>query len=139
MKRERYFLIAPKAGLVARLTGSLATDLMDLAAPVMWTGDEYDRSYFSSTDMDELVKVLFLDTLRRERGTQKSFAAVFGDWSLSGTYFDAWWSFQRVDVDMSVDIAIRDAIATGSFGSVRGAVNPEIAEWMDEYRQRKNL
>ena len=136
MKHERYFLITARRELIARLDSCAAADLMDLTEPVMWTGDEYDRSLFAHECTDELVKLLFLDTLRRERGTGRSFGKVFDQWSLSESYFNGWWLFGRVDIDMSVGIALTDALETGSIDALRLAASNDLAEWIDRYRQR---
>jgi len=136
MKHNIYYVIAPSAELVSKLERINAPGMSDLRVPVMWSGVEYDKSHLSHGDLDRLAKILFLDVLRRERGSEPGFVGVFGEIKFTEAYFDAHWVLQRAALDMSIDIAIEDAIASGTIDEVGRAGGDKIDEFLESYRKR---
>lgn len=136
MKHDIYFLISPNAELVSKLERVNAPGMADLGRPVMWSGVEYDKSHLSHGDLDRLAKILFLDVLRRERGSETGFVDVFADMKNIEAYFDAHWVLQRVPLDMSIDIAIEDAVASGTIDDVGRAGGDPIDEFLEGYRKK---
>ena len=136
MKHDIYFLISPNAELVSKLGRVNAPEMADLGQPVMWSGVEYDKSHLSHGELDRLAKILFLDVLRRERGSETGFVDVFGDIEIIEAYFDAHWALQRVPLDMSIDIAIEDAIASGTIDDVGRAGGAPIDEFLESCRKK---
>jgi len=128
MLSPNYFLITPKPVLADRLTKLGGEDLADLRAPVMWSDVEYDRGLLQSGDFELLVKLLFLDTLKRERGDDRAFTRVFSGLYISAEYFDSLWEFRRVLIDSTVDDAIADALASGSLQAVMEHSNERVRQ-----------
>jgi len=84
----------------------------------MGSGAECDKANVSHEDFDLLAKILFLDVLKRERGTAPSFGDVFASMEITEAYFDSHWTLQRVPLDMAFDFASGDAIASGTIDDV---------------------
>lgn len=135
MKRTSYFLIIPRSTLVERLQEARVRDLSDLSRSVMWSGGEHDRSLLQHSDVEELVKVLFLDVLLRERGSHAEFANLFPMLVRTAEYFDVLWMLERVDLDMSIEDAIEDALITGSLGALSSG-NARINEFLAIVKSR---
>lgn len=126
MLSTNFFLITPKPALIDRLTRLGGDGLPDLRVPVMWSDVEYDRGLLQREDFELLLKLLFLDTLKRERGDDRAFSQVFGGLSISAEYFDSLWEFERVLIDSTVDDALADAVASGTMQSVLDHSNERI-------------
>jgi hypothetical protein len=137
MKHTSYFLITPKPELFDRLNRSGSAALSDLSKPVMWSGDEHGKSRLLHSDVELLVKMLFLDVLRRERGRDETFNAVFKGLATTGEYFDSLWSLVRVPIDMSVEDAIADAVDSGTVDSLAKAGNERVNEVLALHRAGK--
>lgn len=130
MRHTSYFLIAPKSSLTQRLEHNHAPNLLDLNLPVVWSGEESDKSILSPNDYDSMVKILFLDVLNRERNHENGFDSAFYDYSLSEQYFDTLWTILRIPLDMSVEFAIKDSLASGTFDAVKTAGNSRVKTWL---------
>lgn len=136
MKHDIYFLISPNSELVSKLERINAPGMLDLGRPVMWSGVEYDKSNLSHDDLDRLTKILFLDVLCRERRSEPGFVDVFVKIEITETYFDAHWVLQRTPLDMSIDIAIEDSIASGTIDDVERAGGDRLVEFLASFRKR---
>lgn len=123
-----YFLITPRPVLVDRLTTFGGEELADLRARVMWSDLEYDRGLLHRADFELLVKLLFLDTLKREREDGQAFSQVFPDLSINAGYFDSLWEFERFGIESTVNDAISDAIASGTLHSVMEHANDRLRQ-----------
>lgn len=138
MKHTNYFLISPKTELISRLQ-ERASPLADLAQPVMWSGAEYDKSRLEPASADLLIKLLFLDTLIRERSATVDFKGIFPDTKVSESYFNSLWTLQRVQLDMSMEISIEDAIASGTIKSIRNTGNEQVDKLLEFYRIQNSI
>lgn len=137
MRHTVYFLISSKPELVLRLQASANGNLSDLLQPIMWSGSEFDKTSLQHADLDLLVKIFFLDTLHRERGSDIEFSKVFPDFHVSANYFDSLWNIQRVQLDMSIEVAIEDAIESETVHSIDPTNNERIDELLSLYRSKK--
>jgi len=135
MKHDIYFVILPNSELVSKIEKSGAPEISDIGRPVMWSGVEYDKSNLAHGDLDLLAKILFLDVLRRERGAEPGFVDVFVHMEITEAYFNAHWILHRAPLDMSIDIAIEDAIASGTIDDVTRAGRGRIDEFLESYRK----
>lgn len=138
MKHTVYFLITPKPELVSRFQCLAGEDFCDLLQPIMWSGSEFDKTSLQHADLDVLVKIFFLDMLHRERRTEIEFLKVFPEMVVSADYFDSLWSIQRVQLDMSIEIAIEDAIESGTINSIESSNNEQIEKVLAYYRSKKS-
>lgn len=139
MKHTVYFLISPNSELVSRLRSLAGTDLSDLFQPIMWSGSEFDKTRLQHTDLDVLIKIFFLDTLLRERSSSNEFGKTFPEMTISASFFDAFWSLQRIQLDMSIEIAIEDSIESGTIHAIESTKNERVNELLDFYRSKKNV
>lgn len=131
MRSVAYFLITPRPILIARLSTSEAAELADLRNPVLWSDIEYDKGLLLHSDFELLAKLLFLDTLRRERKSDEAFSAAFAELSISGDYFDSLWKFERILLE-TVEEAISLAIEADSFQEVLENSNDRIKEALSD-------
>jgi len=131
MRHTNYFLISPKASLIARLHAEKDRESSDLAQPVVWSGEEADKSNLSSNDYESIVKLLFLDILKRELKEDSRFEIIFFDFSISDSYFDLFWTLQRIPLDMSVEIALQDSLATGTLDLLKQVGNERVKIWLN--------
>ena|SRR6266851_4968885 len=136
MLHKGYFVISPKPALTARLKESGALQLSDLLQPVLWSADEPDKGLLLDSDTELLVKLLFLDTLRRERGHRDAFRVVFKNIATTEEYFDSFWSLDRTPLDMSAEDAIEDAIVGGSIDALMESSNDRIKEVLSIWKER---
>jgi hypothetical protein len=81
--------------------------MSDLGRPVIWSDVEYVKSDVSHEDFDLLAKILFLDILKRERGSAPGFGGVFAGMEIAEEYFDSHWTLQRVPLDMFFSLCDR--------------------------------
>jgi len=130
MRHTNYFLISPNASLIARLHAEKTPELLDLAQPVVWSGDEADKSNLSPNDYEFIVKILFLDVLKREHKEEIEFETVFFDFSISDSYFNLFWTLRRIPLDMSVEIALQDSLATGTLDLLKKVGNERVQTWL---------
>lgn len=137
MKHTVYFLFSPRLELVSRLQALASGDTFDLLQPIMWSGSEFDKTSLQHADLDMLAKIFFLDTLHRERGSEIEFSKIFPNLRISVNYFDSLWSIRRVKLDMSIEIAIEDAIESGTINSIESTNNERIDELLSLYRSKK--
>lgn len=137
MKHTVYFLISPKLELVARLQASAGGGFSDLMQPIIWSGSEFDKTSLEHADLDMLTKLFFLDTLKRERSSEIEFSKPFSDLHISSDYFDSLWNIQRIQLDMSIEIAIDDAIESGTIHAIERTNNERINDLLDLYRAKK--
>lgn len=133
MKHTSYFLILPRPELTARFHKNNDAGGRDLMEPVLWTGSESDAGSLWHAEMDMLTKMLFLDTILRERRLEAGFDKVFPDLLITTEYFDSLWTLQRVSVDMSIEFAIRDAIETDTINSLKNTGNERFDELLAFY------
>jgi len=136
MKHESHFLITPRPELVTRLGSMTGSPLEDLGEPVIWSGNEGGRGGFSPEEMETFVKVLFLDALRRERGDSEEFEHVLPALQTTRDFFDSLWSLRRVEIDMTVEVAIADAAATGTLDKIAPTGSERVDEWLKVLRKR---
>lgn len=135
MKHVGYFLITPRLPLVERLQKAHVHELSDLSHSVMWSGNEPDKGILQHSDMEELVKILFLDALHRERGEHELFSDLFPGLTPTVEYFDSLWTLARVMLDMSIEDAMEDARITGSLDAISSG-NPRVDEFLTIVRSR---
>ena len=127
MKLTQYFLIAPLPQVTERLkSNSVSPEFESIARPVLWSAGEHDKGTLSHTDLDSLVKLLFLDVLQREQGAGEKFSAVFPGFIVAESFFDLNWSATRVALDMTTEDALDDAIASRSIESWTPTGNERI-------------
>lgn len=138
MKHTSYFLITPKAELISRLQETSDSGLVDLMEPVMWSGAEHDKSRLQHSDVELLAKILFLDTLLRERNSEVGFKKAFVDLAITENYFNSLWTLQRTQLDMSIEIAIEDAVASGTIDSIGSTGNERVDELLAFYRANRH-
>lgn len=136
MRHDIYFVIAPNATLVSRLEEMDTGEMSDLRDPVMWSGFEFDKGGLAEKGLDRLIKLLFLDVLRREQISEPRFHDIFDGLQISEAYFDLLWTIQRPPLDMSVDIAIADALASGTIDEIESAGGDAIGSYLVNYRKR---
>jgi hypothetical protein len=125
MKHISHFLITPRKYLNDRFNDVADNSLSDLVDPVLWSDSEVDKGEMTTTDYEHLVKVLFVDTLVRERSSENGFSDIFGDLKVSESSFDLFWNLRRIDLDWSVDDALEDAMASGSISTIDSS-NPRV-------------
>lgn len=138
MKHIGYFLISPKLDLVERLQKLDVRELSDLSHPVMWSGNEPDKGLLQHSDVEELVKILFLDSLRRERGPHELFNDLFPLLRPTIAYFDSLWTLNRIRLDMSIEDAVEDALLSGGLGASPSG-NAKIDEFFEIVKRRGAL
>jgi hypothetical protein len=125
MKHTSHFLITPREYLGDKFNDVTDNSLSDLLDPILWSGSEVDKGELTTTDYEHLVKVLFVDTLVRERSPDNGFAEIFGTLEASEKSFDLFWNLKRVDLDWSVDDALEDAVVSGSISTIHSN-NPRV-------------
>ncbi|MFC4158652.1 hypothetical protein [Chitinimonas lacunae] len=127
MQHTMYYLISPQPHLLARL--AQVADFAYLTQPLLWSGEEYDleRSDFRAC-FNSVIKVLFLDTLRRDWSGQPDYLTLFSDLTASEAYFDAHWSLQRLWLEATRQDALTEARASGSLQTLRNTGSA----WADE-------
>lgn len=130
MRYTTFFLISPRAVLVTRLEADNGVELPSLGQSVVWSGEESDKSKLTASDYESIVKLLFLDVLKRESESVGGFDLVFFDFALSESYFDSLWTLQRVPLDMSVEIALKDSLITDTIDEVKSTSNERVQEWL---------
>lgn len=136
MKHKIYFLISPKLWFVEKIREAGSESLSDLTKPVLWSGDESDRSALLHSDMDSLVKLIFVETLQRERSGGAAFWRVFENVRVATEFFDNYWSLVRIPLDMSVEDALEDSLQGGNFGSLLPTGNSRLDAVLAEYQIR---
>lgn len=137
MRHAVYFLISPRPELFLRLQALAGGDISDLLSPIIWSGSEFDKTSLQHEDLDLMAKIFFLDTLHRERVVEIEFSNAFPDFHVSVNYFDSLWNIQRVKLDMSIEVAIEDAIESGTIHSIGPTNNGRIDELLSFYRSKK--
>jgi hypothetical protein len=136
MKHKAYFLISPTQELVEKVRRSGSESLCDLAESTLWSNDESDRSVLLRSDVDALVKLLFVDMVKRERSGEVAFRFLFGDMPVTTDSFDSNWGLSRIPLDMTVEDALDDAVQSGSINSMLPSGNERLDEVLLEYQVR---
>lgn len=134
MHHQMYYLISPRVHLQEKLAA--APDFAYLARPLLWSGEEYDleRGDFREC-FNGVIKVLFLDSLRREWAAQPDYPRLFADLAATEAYFDAHWQLQRLWLDMERGEAMGAAHSSGSLGGLRDTGNL----WADSVFERERM
>lgn len=135
MQHTSYFLISPTADLARRITESGASELADLAGPMLWSANEPDRGMLTPAELELLAKLLFVDALRRERGGHPKFEALFGRMQAGSAGFDTFFTLHRTPLDTSVEDALADALEEGTAETL-APEHPRLAEYIRLARQR---
>ena len=139
MKATVYFLFLPKSQLISRIDSKNYLGLNEFLSPILWTGDLPSRHDLKIADQDSVLKILFLDTVRRERNDTNSFAEVFFDLNLTIEYFDSLWSLQRIETDMYVDFALDDAVNTKTINGFINTGSKAVDVWFAAYSEKRSI
>jgi hypothetical protein len=135
MRLTYYFLIAPSASLTQRLPQSSTRFLQDLATPVLWSGERYDRGP-GPNDLAVMVKLLFLDTLYRQRSTDEAFSNVFPNFNVAESYFDGHWTMSLFTANSTMEDAIDEAISEGTIQRLIDSASGEVKEELAAYQRK---
>jgi len=133
MRQTFYFLIEPKPVLLGRLPKSSKCCLQNLSDPILWSGERYDKSPLLTDEMAVMVKLLFLDEIRRDRSIDEVFPEVFPGFVASEKYFDDLWTVRCLTLDYTMREAIGDAVAGGTIQSLISSASDNVKTMLSVY------
>jgi hypothetical protein len=137
VKLTQYFLLTPLPVVVEYFrANAMSPEFASVAQQVLWSAGEHDRSALRREDLNALVKLLFLDSLRREQGDEEHFPSVFPDFAVTEEYFDSYWSLKRIPMDATAEDSLEDAVVSGSIESWMPTGNERLDSVLAEYKQR---
>lgn len=129
-------LISPKPNLVSKIEAAKDADLNDMGEPSLWTAQEADRSSFRPSDREALVKLLFVDTLMRERSDAASFKQVFDGLSATIAGFDRFWTLLRFDFDTPAEDALEELLGYRDVDSMIPTGSDGLDDFLIESKRR---
>ncbi|MBB4865766.1 hypothetical protein HNP46_004667 [Pseudomonas nitritireducens] len=133
MQRTVHFLISPNACFAERVRKTGSSELIHLAEPTLWSGQEGDVAPMQTAAMDAVVKLLFVEMTKRERQHIDEFQEEFGEIPVSIAFFDLNWTVTRIDLDMTVRDAVEDALLSGSFKAMIPSGNAMVDELLAHF------
>ena len=135
MRLNRYFLISPRPDLAQSLDNCRQSDLHELNKPIMWQLEQPDKGLLHWQDYEELVKLMFLDTLHREWHIEEGFDEVFPGFVRRADYFEAHWKCRGFTVLNTLSDAIDEAVAASTLPLVQ-TDNERIREYFRRLVER---
>lgn len=137
MYHTQFFLIVPSRDLVERIKGLGGDFFVDLAEPILWSAQQGDRGVLKRPDTADLVKVLFLETLSRQRSSLAEFRSIFHDLPLCVSSFDAYWTLTAVFFDAAAEDALDESLSEGTIDEMMPSGNAQVDLFLADFKAKR--